>query len=380
MHDAVIAGGGPAGSRVAAILAREHDVLVLEEHAESGLPVQCAGLVTGDVLKLSGVDPDVISTIFGAEVVFPDGSSVTVRSKKPKAFTIDRHQMDSRMADVAMAAGAEFSFGERYLSHTVYGDVSVRSSASEHRARMIIGADGHTSRVADSFPENAPREFLRGIQADVAVSMEHDDLFRAHLGSEWAPGFFTWEIPCGDYTRVGLCTSWSAGPPMPYLRKLLRSIGAEDKIIGMHCGKIPIGVRPRIAGCRCMLVGDAAGQVKPVSAGGLYPGLSAAGILADTAHEALSCGDISDRMLSRYPKEFDDTFGTELGRGYGLRRMLLRMDDGDLNAAGAYASRDDVRSVLDDLEIDRPSAVVGRIMKRPRAMLAAIPLAMRCLF
>lgn len=380
MYDAVIAGGGPAGSRVAALLAREHDVLVLEEHGESGLPVQCAGFVTGDVLKLSGVNPDILSTVFGAEVVFPDGTSVTVRSKEPKAFAIDRHQMDSRMADAAMSAGAEFSFGERYLSHSVSDDVHVRSAVSEYRSRAVIGADGHTSRVAESFPRNGPGEFLRGIQADVSVRMEHDDLFRAHLGSEWAPGFFTWEIPCGDYTRVGLCTSWSAGPPMPYLRRLLRSIGAEDKVIGMHCGKIPIGVRPHIAGNRCMLVGDAAGQVKPVSAGGLYPGLSAAGILADTLSGALSCGDLSDRMLSRYPKAFDDMLGSELGRGRRLRSMLLRMDDGDLNAAGAYASRDDVRSVLDDLEIDRPSAVVGRIMRRPRAMLAAIPLAMRCLF
>ena len=379
MYDVAVVGGGPAGSRTAALMARDHDVLVLEEHPCSGLPVQCAGLVTDDVIKLSGVSPDIISTLFGAEVIFPDGSSVTVRSKVPKARTIDRLQMDSRMADAAIAAGAEYSFGEKYRRHTVADGVSIETSQRMLDARLLVGADGHTSAVASSIPDNAPREYIRGVQADVRVEMEHQDLFRVRLGSENAPGFFTWEIPCGDHTRVGLCTSWSAGPPIGYLRRLLARIGAEDKVEVWHSGKIPLGGRRAIAADRCMLVGDSACQVKPVSGGGLYPGLTAAGILSDVASAGLVSGDLSAKALSRYPELCDSVFGKELDRGYRLRRMFVRMSDGDLNAAGRYASRDDVRSVLDDLEIDRPSAVVGKVMRHPGAMLAAIPLALRCL-
>lgn len=380
MYDAVIAGGGPAGSRVAALLAPGHDVLVLEDHKVSGLPVQCAGLVTDDVIKLSSVRPDILSTIHGAEVFFPGGSSVTVRSKEPKARTIDRHQLDSMMADAAVDAGAEYSYGESYRSYSVSDNVSVDTSSRSVGCRLLIGAEGHTSGIADSLGSNAPTEYLRGIQADVRMRPEHDDLFRAHLGSEWAPGFFTWEIPCGDYVRVGLCTSWSAGPPMPYLRKLLRSIGAEDRVMSMHCGKIPLGPRPRMYGERCMIVGDAAAQVKPVSGGGLFPGLSAAGMLSDVASGALEDNELSAHRLSEYQKMFQHAFGRELKRGYSLRRMLLRMDDGDLDAAGAFASRDDVRSLLDDIEIDRPSEVFAGMLRRPRAAMAAIPLALRCLF
>lgn len=379
MRDVVVVGGGPAGSRSAALLARDADVVVLEEHPRSGVPMQCAGLITDDVIELSGVRPDILSTLFGAEVVFPDGTALTVRSDNPKARAVDRADLDSKMADAAMAAGVEYMFGTRFLSSRVSDRVSVDTTAGGIEAALVVGADGHTSSVSAGIPGSGPREYLRGIQADVAWRPDHDDLFRIHLGSRYAPGFFTWEIPCGDFTRVGLCTSWEAGPPMQYLRRLLEDLGAEDRVVGMHSGKIPLHGRGRNVGDRTMLVGDAASQVKPVSGGGLYPGLTAAGILADVAGRALSDGDLSAGRLSEYERRCDRDFGSELRRGYTLRRMFVRMSDEDLTAAGRFASRDDVRSVLDDIDIDHPSAVVRGLLAHPSAALSAVPLVLRCL-
>ena len=373
MRDVVVVGGGPAGSRSAALLARDADVVVLEEHPRSGVPMQCAGLITDDVIELSGVRPDILSTLFGAEVVFPDGTALTVRSDSPKARAVDRADLDSKMADAAMAAGAEYMFGTRFLSSRVSDRVSVDTTAGEIEAALVVGADGHTSSVSTGIPGSGPREYLRGIQADVAWRPDHDDLFRIHLGSRYAPGFFTWEIPCGDFTRVGLCTSWEAGPPMQYLRRLL---DAGKKVAICEQLSLPRG---RIVGDRTMLVGDAASQVKPVSGGGLYPGLTAAGVLADVAGRALSDGDLSAGRLFEYERRCDRDFGSELRRGYMLRRMFVRMSDEDLTAAGRFASRDDVRSVLDDIDIDHPSAVVRGLLAHPSAALSAVPLVLRCL-
>ena len=381
MIDTVVVGGGPAGSRTAALLARDHDVLVLEEHETSGVPMQCAGLISDDVIRMSGVSPDILNTLYGAEVVFPDGTSVIVRSKRPKARAVDRSDLDSKMAAAAMDAGAEFSYSDR-CSKVVFGgdSVSVKSTKAERSCRCIVGADGHSSMVSASLGDNQPKEYLRGIQADVRVELDNQDLFRIHLGSEYAPGFFTWEIPCGEFTRAGLCTSWSAGPPNDYLKHLLRSNGGEDRIIRRYCGKIPVGGRRTMYGDRCLLIGDAACHVKPVSGGGLHPAFKAAPILADVLTDALASDDLSAKTLSSYEKRCRSDFVGELNKGMMLRRMFVRLSDDDLIHAGRYASRDDVRAILDEIDLDHPSTVVREMFRRPAAAVSAVPLLLRCLF
>lgn len=379
MHDVVIVGGGPAGSLSAAALARSHDVVVLEEHSSSGQPVQCAGLITDRAIEMSGVRPDILNTLHGAEVVFPDGRSVIVRSDVPKARVVDRSQLDSLMADVAMDAGAEYRFSDRYISHTVTDHVSVTSSSGTTDARVIVGADGHSSKVATFLGDNSPREYIRGIQADVSLKMDRQDLFRINLGSRYAPGFFTWEIPCGDFTRVGLCTSWSAGPPYQYLMKLLSDIGASDRIIRMYSGKIPMGGRRTIHGDRCLLIGDAGCMVKPVSGGGLYPAFMSVPILERVLSGALEDDRLDADSLSVYERQWRSEIGNELDRAYRLRRMFVRLNDDKLSRAGEYASRENVRSELDSIDIDHPSDVVRRIFRHPVDVMAAVPLVLRCL-
>ncbi len=381
MLDAVVVGGGPAGSASARLLASKgYGVKVLEEHSCSGRPVQCAGLFSDEVIRMSGVSPDVLNTLYGAEVVFPDGRTVKVRSPSPMMYSVDRAEMDSLMAGAAIDAGAEYSYSDRRTSHSVGSDgVIVKSSSGEVSSRSIIGADGHTSGVAASLGGNGPKEYLRGIQADVKASFDLDGLFRARLGSRYAPGFFTWEFSCGDFVRVGLCTSWSAGPPHQYLKKMLDDLYPGCERLATYSGKIPLGMREHICGDRCMLVGDAAGQVKPVSGGGLYPSLLAAPILADVLSSALEKDDLSFNALRPYEKLCRKTIGKDLKRGYFMRRLYVRLDDDDLSRAGRYCSRDDINTVLNETNVDCPADVFKKVITMPSAIPGALSIFLRCI-
>ena len=365
MRDVVVVGGGPAGSKTAAMLAKEHDVLVLEEHPKVGVPVQCAGLVTEKSISLSGVRPDIINRFRGANVVFPDGRTVTVRSDDVKAVMIDRTDFDTRLAEAAMDAGVEYSFSTRYLGHrSADGVATISTSAGDIQSRLIIGADGHSSRVASSISDNGPGEYIRGIEYDIRHTMDVQDMIDIHIGRDVAPGLFSWVVPFGDYTRVGLCSSWSEGLPIDHLKILLKRTGLEDcEVVKRYCGKVPIGRRRRIHADNLMLIGDAAGQVKPVSAGGIYPTMMSVGPLCETAEEAFSAGDFSERKLSGYERRWHPLVGKELDRTYRLRKAYLRFNDDDMNSLYPYMAKKSVNDALNKVDIDAPSLSASLVFR-----------------
>ena len=357
MYDVVVVGGGPAGSSTAAALAKDHDVLVLEEHDRVGEPIQCAGLITETSIRLSGVEPIILNRYKASNVIFPNGSVVTVGSDDVKAVMIDRADFDRKLSEKAMDAGAEYRFSTRYIDHKVEnGIVSIRTSEGEIQSRLIIGADGHSSKVAASIQDNAPREYLRGIEYDIRHTMEDQDVINIRIGNDVAPGLFSWEAPFGEYSRVGLCCTWNRGLPMDFMKKLLRKAGLEDcEIVKKYCGKVPVGSRCRLYSDNLMLIGDAAGHVKPVSAGGIYPTLMSVGPLCTTAEEALSSNDLSAKMLSRYQKRWYPLVGKELKRSYGYRKLYVRFNDDDMNDIQPYLTKKSVNDALNTVDIDNPS-------------------------
>lgn len=379
MRKTVVIGGGPAGSKVAELLAKDCDVLVFEEHAESGTPMGCAGLVTDKVVEMSGVRPDILNKLYGANVFFPGGRKISVRSKWSKANVIDRADLDRKMAWKANDAGAEYRFNEKYRSHTISDRVKIDSTNGITECSLLIGADGHSSRVAKTLGiDNSPREYVRGFQMDVRKKYEEEDMINIRLGSKVAPGFFSWEIPFGDFVRVGICTSWSAGLPVYYMQPLLKAAGLESaSVIKKYSGMIPLGGRPSSYGERLMLIGDAAGQVKPISGGGLYPAFKSAEALKDVANIAFETNDFSVKNMFQYERKWKVDLGKELKNGYRLRRAYVKFTDADLDRAGEVAARESVRSTLDEIDLDSPSSIVSQVGKGD--IMRLIPILLRAL-
>ncbi|MDR1954702.1 MAG: NAD(P)/FAD-dependent oxidoreductase [Candidatus Methanoplasma sp.] len=380
MHDAAVVGGGPAGTIAAGLLARDHDVVVLEEHAVSGLPVQCAGLLTKDAVDMCGVTPDILNRIAGADVIFPGGGRFEARFDNTKVMLVDRADLDGKLAEKAIDNGAEIRYGVKCSGIRLSENgASAVTNCGEISSRLIIGADGHSSVVAASLGGNPPKEYIYGIGADVRHRPEHDDVMVLRVGSEFAPGFFSWEIPYGDMVRVGLCIKGRTGStPSDHLKKLMKASGINGgDVVSKYSGKIPLGGRPKTFGERTLLIGDAAGQVKPVSGGGLYPINKAAPILAETARESLCENDLSSKNLSKYEKRWKKEIGKELSRGYRIRKMYTNLSDKDLDKIFRIIDRDDMRSVLGRIDLDRPSSVAFPMLRNPGVGIRFLPIIMR---
>ncbi|MFP4169812.1 MAG: geranylgeranyl reductase family protein [Methanomassiliicoccales archaeon] len=376
--DLLVVGGGPIGCMVAARTAGEMDTLVLEEHRRVGIPTQCAGLVTPRVIDLTGTEDSVLNRLRGARIHFPGGTRLDLESEETKAVVVDRRLFDLGCHRRAVDRGATILPGHRFLgmdrSDGVLARVQAPGGGELMRADMVVGADGHRSRVARSSGLGKAREIVRGIQVDLEVGMEDQESVEVHLGREVAPGFFAWIIPCGDFTRVGLCVSSEYGRPSPYLRRFLRKRGLADaRRRANYSGVIPIGTLDRTYGHRVLLAGDAAGQIKPISGGGLYTGLVAAECAASTVIEAQEEGRFDEEMLSRYQERWRGKLGRELDRGYRLRRMFLRMSDSKLDELGRALRKDSVRELLSGGDIDRPSQLVPRVLRAAPSLLRFSP-------
>ena len=75
---------------------------------------------------------------------------------------------------------------------------------------------------------------------------------------------------------------------------------------------IPIKPLPRTYGDRLVVVGDAAGQVKPTTCGGIYYGLLCADIATNNLHRALKRDDLSAKSLANYERGWKRKLGREL--------------------------------------------------------------------
>ncbi|MFB6080323.1 MAG: geranylgeranyl reductase family protein [Haloferacaceae archaeon] len=318
MYDLVVVGVGPAGARVARrFAAAGHDVLALER-GEVGTPLACSGHVSRDVWTYvpDGARDDLLQNeVSGARfhVGGPDSPAHRFYKREPVSNVIDRVELDRTLADAARAAGAEVREG-----HTVTGvderddrvrvSVSTRDGEETVEARLVAGCDGPTSRVRRAVGLPDPDELLHGVLG-FADEADDGDFVDVHLTP---PRFFAWRIPRGEAgVEYGL-----AAPPDADVSERFRTLAdGYDADVTRRCsGTIPVGPAARTVADRTFLVGDAAGQTKPFTGGGILYGLTA----ADAAAETIDPVDPS--TLAAYERAWRDDLVQEIRLGAAIRR------------------------------------------------------------
>ena len=187
------------------------------------------------------------------------------------------------------------------------------------QARFIVGADGARSLVARSFGLDRNQEMLIGAEEIVAARGEAPAL-HCFLDPRLAPGYIAWVATDGEEAHVGVAGYRERFDPAAALRTFRAGVGhlAGGRAVERRGGVIPVGgILRRIANRHALLVGDAAGAVSPLTAGGLDPALRLSSFAAGVVAAYLESGDA--RVLAAYT---GDRFQARFVARRWMRRVL----------------------------------------------------------
>jgi digeranylgeranylglycerophospholipid reductase len=354
VRDVAIIGGGPAGLTVARSLAASgHDVVVLEEHPEIGVPVHCTGVLGLDAFQEFDLPRDaILSTTHVARFIAADGSDVAVDAERAKATVVDRARFDQALAASSRAAGAELRSGTRVRTVEIdSAGVTVGiDDGPAVRARACVLACGANYRFNRQLGLGVPRSFVQSAQLE--QPMQGPGEVEVHLGRAVAPGGFAWLVPFErdgqPHTRLGLmCESRAQG----FFRDFAERTRARFKAPAGQWREprlkiLPLGPVSRTYANRLLAVGDAAGLVKPTTGGGIYYSLISGSLAAQTLDTALRDDDLCDSRLRRYEQDWRARLGAEIRIGLAFRTLVSRMTDRAIDSVIELARVDGIVPLL----------------------------------
>ncbi len=354
MLDVIVVGAGPAGSHAALGLAREgHRVTVLEQNPQIGQKTCCTGVISRECASYIGMPQSLAyREVSSARVFSPSRAWLEVKRPDPQALILDRPAFDRWLADEARAAGAIYC-----LNSKVEQVIASRSGISmlvarglekiTLEARAAVLASGFNSALVRARGLGQPGYSVGGAQAEVDFpGLEEVEVY---LDQSLAPGFFAWAVPTErGRARVGLLGRRGSGALLKSWLAELQSagrVGARAPLLRQ--AGIPLQTLRKTYADRLVVVGDAAGQVKPTTGGGIYFGLLCADLAAETLHNCLAVDDLSARSLAAYQKNWQAKLGRELRLERMARRFYAHLDNPRLERVfGRIASSGIVKELL----------------------------------
>jgi digeranylgeranylglycerophospholipid reductase len=381
LYDVSIVGAGPVGNYLAYRLARlGYEVAVFEAKEAIGSQVCCTGIISRECHDLFSPSSNVVlREARSAKFIVPSGRYLRLAKNTVQAYIIDRAAFDIALAKRAQETGA------RYFLQSKVTDAlreregwQVEVSSAGQRQTLNSGALVIACGFGSSLPQQLGRgkigNFLAGAQTEVNTGLDEVEIY---FDQELAPGGFAWLVPTS--MGRGLAGVICRHNARLCLEGLLSRFTAEDKVnsgeFDIRQGAIPLGTLPRTYAERLLVVGEAAGQVKPTTGGGIYFGLLCAEIAADNLHQGFASGDLSSSRLARYQKEWQARIGYELRLDYWAHKIYSKVTQGQIEHLFEAIRSSKIHEQFlnwEDFSFDYHGELIFRALRQPRLLAGII--------
>jgi flavin-dependent dehydrogenase len=333
-YDVVIVGAGLAGLHCARLLGKRGLSVLLVDRKEA---LDVSIHTTGIFVRRTMEDFDIPDDCLG-----PPVRHVTLYSPSRRRMElVSRHdefrvgkmgRLYSRYLDHCLRTGVVWLPGTRYVEQSRVNNKTVmrlENNAGGHTSRWVttrylVGADGANSRVARGLGLELNREWIVGVE-DVltGVPLEGPPRLHCFLDPSIAPGYLAWIAHDGEETHVGVGGYAAMFEPARALENfkagLQGIIDLRNATQGeRRGGRIPVGgVLRNIANQQGLLIGDAAGAVSPLTAGGLDPCMRLSTLAAKVIAEYIETGNVE--ALAAYS---GDLFRARFASRLWMRRLI----------------------------------------------------------
>lgn len=335
--DVLIVGGGPAGLYAGRQLARAgFSVDLFEEHATIGSPVHCTGVLARDAFATFEVPvTSILNELRTVRFVGPSGAPLEYTTPNVEAVVVDRVRFDRDLADQAQRAGVRVHTARVTDLEIDPKGVSAATRSGPWRARAVVLACGASYGLQRRLGLGLPSLLLQTAQAEMPADRLGE--VEVHFGSAAAPQGFAWAVPVcraeRPHVRVGVMCH---GDAVAHFRRMREVVAERWQVpAGQGCVPrqkvLPLGPIKKTFGERVLVIGDAAGLVKPTTGGGIYYSLASAGLAAETLASAFARGNLREGTLAAYQTAWRKQLGPELRWQSVLRRVSARLSDRDID-------------------------------------------------
>ncbi|MGI0141129.1 MAG: geranylgeranyl reductase family protein [Candidatus Micrarchaeales archaeon] len=361
-NSVAIIGAGTAGL-IAANRLRDFGIEtdVYDQNKTPGFPVRASGILSISGLETLGIDYRKVmtNTLHGAKLHI--GKEILeIKSQKAVAYVLERFELNKLLLEESEKKGVKMHIGTK-VDATLFDKLS--------QEKIVVGADGAVSSVARHFKFPAIQRQILTFRAEYDYKLEENSMVELFFDNDLTPGFFGWICPNSkDIAEIGIGIDSKFGNSKSSFEKFkkipaIAEVVKSGKFITEGASFIPVGMREHFVKDKeeVLLVGDAAGQVKPTTGGGIIFGGNGARYAADAIASHINKGT----QLSTYERKWRKEFEKEVRLHSFFYNLYATQSKKSLERIARVIKLMGLESFLGKYgDMDRPSVVIKRFFLR----------------